>query len=192
MKKLILIGGGGHCKSCIESIESIGVYHIEGILDVKDKIGQQILSYSIIGTDDDLEKYVGKDVEFLITIGQIKSNAVRIKIYNKLKSLNLKLATIIASTAYVSKRSQIGEGTIIMHQSMVNANVVIGENVIVNNKALLEHDVKIGNHCHISTGAILNGGVEVGDNVFVGSGAVTKEYIQIAEGSFIKANSIVK
>ncbi len=192
MKKLILIGGGGHCKSCIETIESTGSYSVAGILDVKEKVGGKILDYSIIGTDEDLEKYTGKEFSFLITVGQIKSNATRLKLYNRIKSLNLPLATVIASTAYVSKRAIIGEGTIIMHHAIINADVTIGVNNIINNKVLVEHDAQIGNHCHISTGAILNGGVQVKDNAFVGSGAITKEYTTIPEAAFIKANSIVK
>ena len=52
MKKIILMGGGGHCKSCIDVIESANEYEIVGILDTADKLGQSILDYKIIGTED--------------------------------------------------------------------------------------------------------------------------------------------
>ena len=32
MKSLILFGNGGHCKSCIEVIESTGTFRIKGII----------------------------------------------------------------------------------------------------------------------------------------------------------------
>ena len=51
-KKLVLIGGGGHCKACINVIEDTDGYDIVGILDTEDKVGQTILNYSIIGTDN--------------------------------------------------------------------------------------------------------------------------------------------
>ena len=35
---LILIGGGGHCKSCIDVIEQENKFNITGILDVKEKV----------------------------------------------------------------------------------------------------------------------------------------------------------
>ena len=54
MQKIILIGGGGHCKSCIDVIEAEGKYDIAGILDMPEFVGEKILGYSIIGTDDDL------------------------------------------------------------------------------------------------------------------------------------------
>lgn len=192
LQHIILIGGGGHCKSCIQVIEATGRFHIDGILDVKEKVGEKILNYSITGTDDDLERYANKAVVFLITVGQIRSNQIRKKLYDRIKTLNLKLATVIAPDAIVSRYANIGEGTIIMHQAIVNADATVGVNCIVNTKALIEHDARIGDHCHISTAAVINGGTQVENDTFVGSGAVTREYISIPAGSFIKANSTVK
>lgn len=48
MKPLILIGGGGHCKSVIEAAESAG-YSILGILDKPEEVGKSVLSTDIIG-----------------------------------------------------------------------------------------------------------------------------------------------
>ncbi|MBI4309254.1 MAG: acetyltransferase, partial [Candidatus Omnitrophica bacterium] len=36
-KNLILIGGGGHCKSCIDVIESENKFKIAGIVDTKER-----------------------------------------------------------------------------------------------------------------------------------------------------------
>ena len=38
MKEIILIGGGGHCKSVIDVIESEGQFEIVGIVDKPDGI----------------------------------------------------------------------------------------------------------------------------------------------------------
>ena len=42
MKPLILVGGGGHCKSVIEVAESAG-YEILGVLDMPEDKGKEIL-----------------------------------------------------------------------------------------------------------------------------------------------------
>ena len=191
-KDLILIGGGGHCKSCIDVIESTCEYKIVGIIDMPQNVGNLVLGYPVIGTNDDLPELVNKEFYFLITVGSIGAPIIRIALYNLLQSLGGKLATIISSTALVSKYAKIGGGTIVMHHAVVNSSAVIGENCIINTKALIEHDAVIGNHCNISTGSIVNGGTVVGAKTFFGSGAVSKQYINIPEDSFIKANSIVK
>ncbi len=69
--ELILIGGGGHCKSCIDVIEQSGQYKIAGILDKRENIGQTVLGYEIIGEDEQIESLAKKGFIFLITLGQI-------------------------------------------------------------------------------------------------------------------------
>lgn len=190
--KIVLIGGGGHCKSCIDVIEQEGRFEIAGIIDVKDKVSQNVLNYKVIGSDEDLIFLVKEYEYFLITIGQIKSSAKRIEKFNQLNALNAKMPVIISPRAYVSKYAAIGTGSIVLHNAVVNANATIGRNCIINTGAIIEHDAIIGDNCHISTGAIVNGGVKIEDGVFFGSGAVSKESIRIVKNSFIKANALVK
>ena len=192
MKDLILIGGGWHCKSCIDVIECEGKFSIKGIIDNDESIGEDVLGYPIIGNDQDVKRMSYKVRNFLIAIGHINNVKTRIQLYTMLKSLGISLPVIISPTAYVSKHSIIGEGSIIMHFSQVNAASKIGVNCMLNSKSLVEHDAIVGDHCHISTGAIINGGVNLGSRSFIGSGAVSKQSIIIPEDSFIKANSIVK
>lgn len=189
-KNLILIGGGGHCKSVIEAAESAG-YSILGVLDMPDEVGKEILSTKVIGTDDDIPQYVDK-AEFVITVGFIKNPNTRIKLYNKVKEAGGKLATIIASTAHVSKYSTIGEGTVVMHQAFVNAGAHIGANSIINTFSNIEHDAVVGDQCHISTGTMVNGDCKVGDRCFIGSQSVLANGTSIADDIVVGAGSLVR
>ncbi len=188
---IILIGSGGHCKSCIDIIEQENKYSIAGIID-KNRSTKSVLGYSILGNDADLIELKTSYDYALITIGQIKSPDIRIQLFNHLKLLGFKLPTITSSRAYISKHAQLGEGTIVMHDAFINASAVIGNNCIINTKALIEHDVVIEDNCHISTGAIINGGTILKNGTFIGSNAVTKEYVQTKAGEFIKAGSLFK
>jgi len=192
MKEIILIGGGGHCKSVIDVIEEEGTFEIAGIVDVPELLGSIVLGYKVIGTDRDLSHLSKKYKNALITIGQIKSPDTRIKLYEATKEAGFVLPSIVSPRAYISKHSNLGEGSIIMHDALINADVEIGNNCIINTKALVEHDSKIGNHCHISTNAVLNGGVRVGSGSFIGSGTVIKEGSSIKLNSVLTAGSIIK
>lgn len=189
-EKIILIGGGGHCRSAIDVIEKTDKYKIIGIVDINKNIGKKVLNYEIIGCDDDLKDIFKTCKNACITIGHIKSNKLRKKLFNVAKDIGFNFPVIISPFAYVSKYSAIDEGTIVMHQALVNANAKIGKNCIINTKALVEHDAIIEDNCHISTGAIVNGGVVVKTDTFFGSNAVAKEYIEV--DNFVKAGSIVK
>lgn len=189
-KPLILVGGGGHCKSVLEAAESAG-YQILGVLDMPENVGKEVLSTKVIGTDDDIPAYVDK-AEFVITVGFIKNPSIRIKLYNKIKEAGGKLATIIASTAYVSKYAEIGEGTVVLHQAFVNAGARVGKNVILNTATNIEHDAVIGDQCHISTGTMVNGDCKVDNRCFIGSQSVLANGITVGEDIIVGAGSLVR
>ena len=189
-EKIVLLGGGGHCHSVIDVIEQENKYQIIGIIDKKELIGTDVLGYKIIASDDDLEEIYKTCKNAIITVGQIESNHVRVKLFNRLKEIGFNLPIIISPIAYVSKHSFIDEGTVVMHHAFINANVRIGKNCIINSKALIEHDVIIEDNCHISTASVINGAVLVKANTFLGSNATSKQSVEIS--GFIKAGSLVK
>ena len=189
--KIILVGGGGHCRSCIDIIEQEEKFQIAGIVDLPDKIGQSVMGYPVIGSDADLPRLIKTYSNALITVGHIKSPARRVELFEYLEGLGAVFPAVKSPLSYVSPHAIIEYGTIVMHQALVNASAKIGKNCIINTKALVEHDAVIEDHCHISTGAIINGGVVVGRESFIGSGSVTKEYISISSKTFLQANSFV-
>ena len=192
MKKIILLGGGGHCKSVIDVIEQEKKYKIHGIVDKPKFLGSKILGYKVIGSDLDLEYLAKKYKNAIITVGQIQSPLVRIKLFNLARKAGFKFPSIISPRAYVSKYSRIGMGTIVLHNVVVNSNVSIGNNCIINTKSLIEHDCEISDHCHISTCATINGSVKIRSKCFIGSNATVRDGITIKENNFVKAHSLVK
>lgn len=186
MKKIILVGAGGHCKSCIDVIEKEKKFKIIGIIDNKKK--GFFLKYKILGKDNCLKKYYKKTNYILISVGQIKNFQVRENLFKKIKKIKFKFATVVSPMSYVSKHALIDEGSIIMHGSIINAGAHIGKNCIINTKSLIEHDVTIGDHCHISTETTINGGVLIKKGTFIGSRSIIKNNISIGEGSIVGAN----
>ena len=188
MKKLILIGAGGHAKSCLEIIRQNKNFKIIGFIDNK-KI-KKFENLKILGSDKIL-KDIKKTYAF-ITIGQIKNFSTRWRIYKKLKRLKFKIPRFISKNSFVSKKNFIGIGTIVLQNAVLNRDTHIGENCIINSKALIEHGVKIENNTHISTGAMINGDVQIGSNTFIGSGAIIKEGVRIGNNCLVSMGSILK
>jgi len=191
MKKIILIGGGGHCRSCIDVIESTNEFQIIGIIDKPELQSATLLGYPVIGTDNDILSLEDKTDYFLITIGHIGFESRRKELFDFLNAKNLMCATVISPHAVIGKEVMIGKGTIVMHQAMINTGAKVGDNGIINSKALIEHDAKIGDHCHISTGAILNGEVKIGDQCFIGSHATVNLKVGIVSRTVVASNSLV-
>lgn len=189
-KPLILVGGGGHCKSVIEAAESVGMA-VRGILDLPTEVGKEILGYPIIGTDDDIPQYV-EDCDFIVTLGFIKNPALRNKLHTRIEEAGGTLATVVASTAHVSRHATVGAGTVVLHGAIVNAGAHIGKGCIINTLANIEHDAQVGDYCHISTGAMVNGDCHVGENTFLGSRSVMANGVSIPANSVFAAGCLVR
>jgi len=182
---LILIGAGGHARSCIDVIEQQGQYQIAGLIGMPDEVHTQHLGYAVIGTDSNLPELAKTYQYALITIGQIQTAEHRILLYQQAIQLGFQLPIIIAPTAYVSQHATLGAGSIIMNGAIVNGGARVGNNCIINTRALIEHDATMEDHCHISTGAILNGDVTVGAGSLIGSGSSIKQGVTIGKSCLI-------
>jgi len=191
-KKIIIYGAGGHAKSCIEVLESVKKYQILGLIGKKNELNKIVHGYKVIGTDKDLLKFKKKTNNFIIGIGSFKLNNLREIVFKKLKSIGFNLPKIVASTSYVSKNTEIQEGSIIFHNCFINTGVVIGKNCIINSGTIIEHDSFISDHCNISTSVTINGNVEVGSSSLIGSGSKIINLIKINKNTLISMGSIVK
>lgn len=183
--RILLLGAGGHSRSCIDVIEQNDDYTISGLIGTSDEVGNNVLGYSVIGIDSELAELKKTYDYALVTVGQIETPETRIDLFNKLNSFGYTLPIIISPNAYVSQHAQLASGTIVMHRAVINAGVSIGKNCIINSQSLIEHDSVIGDHCHISTGVIVNGNVKIGQGSFLGSGCVLREGINIGENCII-------
>mgnify|MGYP005681500149 CR=1 FL=1 len=153
LKKLILLGGGGHAKSAIDVINTTKSYEIIGILDPNLELGANILGCDIIGSDNQLEKIIrdASDKIFaIVTVGQIKTSKIRKSLFNILNNLEILSPPITSPYAYLSSSAIVNNGTMIFHGAVVNADAKIGANCIINSNSLIEHDAEIHSHCHLS------------------------------------------
>tara|TARA_B100001057_G_scaffold52754_1_gene46926 strand:- start:8689 stop:9267 length:579 start_codon:yes stop_codon:yes gene_type:complete len=189
-RKIVLVGAGGHAKSCINLIERINEFKIIGLTDSKKK--GYLLNYKILGDDTILEQKKFKNINLCLSFGSIFNIKLREKIFKKLKNKGFKFPILISKESSISKFSKIGSGTMIMGNTFINADVSIGENCIINNNSLIEHDVKIGNNSQISTSVTINGSCRIGSNCFIGTGSIIRNNINIENNTFIKMASIIK
>lgn len=179
--RIILVGAGGHARSCIDVIEQEARFVIAGLVGTAEEVGSTVLGHDVMGCDTELLELARATGRALIAIGQIRSAQLRESVFDRLEADGCELPVIVSPKGYVSRHASIGAGSIVMHGAIVNSGAVIGRNCIINSQALVEHDAVVGDHCHIATGAILNGGVKVGARSFVGSGSSIRQGIVVGE-----------
>ena len=189
-KKIVLIGGGGHCKVVISILKKLDNFEIAGIVD-NYKAGSLISGIKIIGTDDDLRDIYKSGIDnALITVGSTKDNTKRYRLFKMAREIGYEFPVIISPEAIVDD-VRIEEGTIVMPGSIINIDSSIGKNCIINTGSIIEHDCKIGNHCHIAPGVHISGVVNIGELSFIGIGATIIQGIKIGKNVTIGAGSVV-
>jgi len=188
---LLLIGCGGHAHSLIDVAESSTSWHVLGLVGLSAQVGEEILGYPVLGTDQDLPELRKQCSHVLLAIGQSGLATQRQRLSKKLERLGFVMPLVISGHALVSCHAQLGLGTSVGHAAIVNAGAQIGAHCIINSRALIEHDAVIEDYCHISTGALVNGGVHIGPGSFIGSGAMIREGLNLPASTVISAGKRV-
>ena len=91
-KKILLIGGGGHCKSVLDSLLELNEYAEIGIVDKKENLGKSVMGVPVVGCDDDLPALFRDGYRYaFVTLGSIGNPTLRIKLFNLLSEIGYEI-----------------------------------------------------------------------------------------------------
>lgn len=191
MKKIILLGGGGHAKVVFDALRENHDYTVVGVTDVKRPAGlPEGVSY--LGSDAVLPRYFASGVKYcFVAVGSVGDPSVRMKVFERARRIGFLFPNIVHPGAIVSRYINWGEGNYIAPGAVVNAGVRLGSHAIINTNACIDHDCVIGDFVHIAPGVSLSGGVTVGRGAHVGTGSSVVESVKIGANTIIGAGSVV-
>jgi len=191
-EKIIIVGGGGHAKSVIDTINTMNLFEIVGIIDSPDKKKTFVNGIEVIGEDSDLVAYFNRNIKnVVIAIGSIGHVGVRVKLYHLCKKIGYSFPNIIDSSAIISKNIIIGEGNFIGKGTISNTDVHIGNGCILNTGCIIDHDCFIEDFVHLAPGCVLSGGVLVKKYSHIGTHSTIIQNITIGKNVLIGAGSVV-
>jgi sugar O-acyltransferase (sialic acid O-acetyltransferase NeuD family) len=190
MKKVVLIGAGGHARVLLDILQEWGEDEVLGLLDQNSaRWGQSLMGCPILGDDQDLSRYGA--THFVVAVGSLGDTGLRRKLWARGEAAGLEPLTVVAPSAVVSRWAELGSGAQIMPAAVVNAGARLGAGVILNSTALVEHDCDLGEFCHVASGAVLAGGVVLEPDVHVGAGASIRQGIRVGAGALVGAGAAV-
>ncbi|MDE6762888.1 MAG: acetyltransferase [Oscillospiraceae bacterium] len=179
MKKVIVIGAGGHGRVAADIIRLSGD-EVAGFLD--DNLPEKLSGFNVIGNTGDIGKW--SDCMYFVAVGNAE-------IRKKIMSNNVPWYTAVHPTAVIADNVKIGEGSLLAANSVVNSGSEIGKGCIVNTAATVDHDCILENFVHISPGAHLSGSVKIGVGTWIGVGACIVNNVEICGGCIIGAGAAV-
>ncbi len=176
MKKIGIIGAGGHAKVLAETIDLINSLQVVGFIDDKVEKGVAVhKDIPVLGSIREIKEIAGQCDAFVMGIG---NNEIR-KQVAELYTGQIVFETIIHPRAFVSETADIQPGTVVLAGAIVNANAQVGSCCIVNSNVVVDHDCVVGDFTHLAIGTL------------VGSNSVVSPLLKTGIGQAIPAFSVI-
>jgi sugar O-acyltransferase (sialic acid O-acetyltransferase NeuD family) len=188
MKKLIIIGTGGHAKVVFSIAHKLG-YEVIGFFDDINIDKKTFMDRMVIHKWEELfDQYAG-NIKIVVAVG---NNFNRQKLVEKIQiNSNFSFVSLIDPETIISHDVQIGKGSVIMPGSIINIGTQIGDHCIINTGAQLDHGCFMDNFSSLGPGSICGGDVHIGRYSAVCLGAKVIEKVVVGHNSILGANSLL-
>ena len=145
-KELLIIGASGHGRVCADIAKLNGYESIRFLDD--DKSIRECAGYEVIGSTEDLEKYVSLS-SFFVAIG---NSGIRSRITDQINAQGGSIVTLLHPDAVIAEDVLIREGSVVMAGTVINSGTVIGKGCIINTSSSVDHDCRIEEFGHVAVG----------------------------------------
>lgn len=190
---MLIYGGGGHGKSLIDLVRSLGTYRLVGIIDDGLEVNTTILGLPVLGGGEVLPDFYAKGIRLALNaVGGIGNLAVRLQVAQRLAQAGFVTPTVVHPRAVVEPSAQLSSGVQVFALAYIGSEVRIGSGAIINTGAIVSHECTIGDFANLSPGAILAGQVQIGAGALIGMGATINLQVRIGANARVGNGATVK
>lgn len=191
-KRLFIYGAGGHAKTVISHVRTLG-WQIAGVIDDGVPAGTLISGFPILGGAEQLPRLKEQGVNAVVNaVGGIGNYAVRWRIFERLLALSFDFPTIIHPTAWVEENVHLEDGVQVLAQSYISSESSVGFGTLINAGVIISHDCQIGKCVNLSPGAMLAGNVHLADFSQIGMGVTINLGVKVGSKARIGNAATVK
>lgn len=177
MKRLLIVGAGGHGRSVAEAASLGGQYSLVCFADDAVSGAYRVSGWPVLGTTADLASYRDRAEVAVVAIG---NNSLREDLHNRLLAADFQLVTILHPRAVVSPKAVIGAGSAIMAGAIVGTEAELGVGTIVNCGAVVDHHCRVEDFGHLGVNAAMAGGSVLGRGAWMQAGSVLGYGVKVA------------
>ena len=183
--QLIIIGASGHALSVADAALSTG-WTIAGFYSPKGSGSASILG-PILSTLEE-EHVLGNALALGIGTNYLRESAL----YDAVRSFpDVKVATIVHQTAWVSPSATVLPGAVILAHSAVGPGSTVGRCALINTGASLDHESSLGDYASLGPGARSGGNVSIGERTMIGMQAGILHAVTVGSDCVVGAHSLV-
>lgn len=187
MRRLLIVGAGGHGRSVAEAVLAGQSHELAGFVDDAAPGLTDVWGIPVVGTTADLAAYrVHADVAF-VAMG---NNALREAMCSRLRAAGFELATVIHPRAIVSPRAEVGAGSAVMAGAIVGTEARLGRGAIVNSGAVVDHHAQVHDYGHLGVNASMAGGSVLGRGAWMQAGSALGYGGKVPDGAVLPPGAV--
>ncbi len=192
MKKIVVVGGGGHARVVLDAIAAGRAYRVVGVTDPRAASGSRVQGVPVLGSDGKLPGLFRRGVTHcIVAVGGAQDPSARPRLAARLAKMGFSFVNVVHPAAVVSPRAILGQGIYVAAGAIINAGAEIGDHAIINTNACVDHDCRLGAFVHAAPGAALSGGVVVGEGSHLGTGCAVSPSVRIGARTIVGVGSAV-
>ncbi|MBS1808857.1 MAG: acetyltransferase [Acidobacteria bacterium] len=193
MKKVVIIGSGGHGREIAEILQhqaaQDGTLMVQGFLDENPaRHGQVIDDLPILGDWAWFETINKNEVAVICAVG---TPAVARRLVQRARAMDLSFVNALSPLAHISPRATLGQGIVVFPHVVVNTGAHIGSYSTLNLATTVSHDTKIGEYCNLNPSVHLAGNVTIGNGCYIGMGTNVIQGKSIGDDAIVGAGAVV-
>jgi acetyltransferase EpsM len=193
MKKIIIIGAGGHAAELRDYINHHNNARPADRLEVVGFIDDDENNYNHYGFPEPFlgsiqEHVIDKEVFYLMGIANLN---YRKPLIEKFEAAGARFTGLIHPTAIISPSCEIGEGTVVSHNASVGAKAKLGRFNMLNSRCTIGHDTQMGDFNFISPQVAISGNTKIGENNLIGTNSCTIPGMTIGNNNKIAAGMVI-
>lgn len=196
MKKVIIVGAGGHAAELIDYLVYINEltstspserWEVLGLIDDSESNYHAYdYNFPYLGKIDN--HVINRDACYIMGIANMKYRKV---IIEQLLAKAANFITVIHPTALVSPTAKIGVGCVISHNVSIGPKAVLKDFNLINSRCTIGHDTQIGSYNFLSPQVVTGGFAKIGDENFIGTNAAILPGIILGNSNVVAAGMIV-
>jgi acetyltransferase EpsM len=192
-RAVVIYGGGGHGKSLIDFVRTLGLYDLAGVIDDGLPVGSSVLGVEVLGGADVLARQAERGIRMAVNaVGGIGDVMSRVRVFRLIQEAGFTCPTLVHPTAFVETSAHLSPGVQVFPHAYVGSDVHLGFGVIVNTSAVVSHDCQIDDYANVAPGALLAGGVSVGEGALIGMGVTINLGVTVGARARIGNSAVVK
>lgn len=184
VKKLIIMGFGGHSRSVADLALSCGYTELL-FVDKNAQPKEHFQTHRVVQSLDALDDQC---FDAFAASGDAIKRQEQCAILEK---AGLSLVSLVSPLASIAPGSVILPGSFVGHHAHIGPDAKIGRSCIINTGAIVEHESSVGNYSHVSVNATIAGRSDLGAFSMLGAGGIIINELSVTNNVIIGAGAVV-